>query len=274
MTFLAQGKTNWIFILIVFVVAVFAGGGILFYLGAQEDLFDDLSEAEVVKRVEVDEEEDYEEATIGWQTFKNERYEFEFKHPYYAEVYFKDTLGLYYNVSDYGPIYLKAFLDFRFINPENRQEAEGVSYELRIFDLEEYRISHYYSHEVFAYDSINNVWYLAKAGPSTKEEAGAPITEDFIQKRCDERGFECTTIPRKFMETSQGITVYKMRIFADAGLAADNYIIINDKKELAFKFSKLWESFFEHTSPPENQEFVEKILEDFPQILSSFYFLK
>jgi len=76
MPFLTKGKTNWKYILIVFVLAVIVGGGILSYvkyLGREM--------VSITKFPEVKKPEKVEEETANWRTYRNEELGFEVKYP-------------------------------------------------------------------------------------------------------------------------------------------------------------------------------------------------
>jgi len=70
MPFLTQGQTNWKFIGIVLVLAIIVGSGILWCIEQQK-----------APLAEFPETESLEDETSGWQTYRNEKYGFEFKYP-------------------------------------------------------------------------------------------------------------------------------------------------------------------------------------------------
>jgi len=76
MPFLTQGKTNWKYILIVFVLAVIVGGGILSYVKYLEREM-----VSITKFPEVKKPEKVEEETANWRTYRNEELGFEVKYP-------------------------------------------------------------------------------------------------------------------------------------------------------------------------------------------------
>ena len=76
MSFLARGKTNWKYILIVFVLAVIVGGGILSYVKYLEREM-----VSITKFPEVKKPEKVEEETANWRTYRNEELGFEVKYP-------------------------------------------------------------------------------------------------------------------------------------------------------------------------------------------------
>jgi len=76
MPFLTKGKTNWKYILIVFVLAVIVGGGILSYVKYLEREM-----VSITKFPEVKKPEKVEEETANWRTYRNEELGFEVKYP-------------------------------------------------------------------------------------------------------------------------------------------------------------------------------------------------
>lgn len=226
------------------------------------------------------------EELSDWKTYSNEEYGFEFQYPAYAEISFEENpiyLGppepgdeiipraRYLNPFG-GPIVVpSAVLGFKFINPATSEEAMGVNLKLSIFSLKQYKQASYHFGEI-AYDVVNEQWY-------SKEDWGAitpgtPITEELIAERWEE-GFvkDYLGIPRIFTKTEQGVPVHKILAY-DGIYVTDSYVLINTGGETVFEFRKTTGENEYYLSLEDNQKFVDRILEDLPQIFSTFWFVQ
>lgn len=91
--FITQGKTNREFLLIVLILAAIAGGGILWLAGQ-----------EIPQPPEIKLQEKVKDETASWQTYRNEWWGFEIKHPKsFENTYLSQGFSMAFNDSIYNP---------------------------------------------------------------------------------------------------------------------------------------------------------------------------
>ncbi len=248
---------NLKYISIVVILIVFVGGGILAY-----QYWSAPKEVKPSEEIVIDE-------TADWKTYRNEKYGFEFKYPIYMEIIEKDIKNISIN-SVWGPIVIPATaFDLNLINPLTDQKATAIDLNSNIHDLEKYQTSNYYFGKI-AYDTHNEYWYKIENERSLTEED----VENTFQGFSEDVKNSYWGIPRVFVKTISEIPVYENFIYGDVGLSTVEYILVNKEKNIILSLveSMDWNGY--DISPKENQEFVDKILKDFPKIFQSVQFLK
>lgn len=179
--------------------------------------------------------------------------------PPYIEV-IEEKIEDVYLCETWGPVVLplKSF-SFKMTNPVDDKEAEGIRYSLNVYDLKGYKTPSY-DFGIVAYDTTRNGWYAVDPlWRASKFESGYLLSKEDI---------------KEIAKTIDKMPVYKVFIYSDVGVIKDASVIINAQKEIIFEINEGFNSNGYEMSSESNQKFVDKILRDFPQILSTFKFVK
>lgn len=261
--FVKKGKTNWKYLLIIFILGVIVGAGSLWLSQKQTIPITQLQEIKKPERPSQDE-------TANWNTYKNEKYGFEFKYPPELQIGGGDDeeiWGSYGGQSVNVSIEIVPFQDFSTLHPTWREMSS------RIKNINQINATEYYNpnkegsinDKRFVYISLPNqnqkqieIFVEVGFGNATENFNNILSTFKFIEKddtadwktyRNEKYGFELK-YPKdlRYTSTKDGITLFSTPFSCETE-QSDGKVEVNDFK-ITFKlksgssYNQIWKDTF------------------------------